>query len=139
MNNVKIVTTLQNEAGSVTLKSVELEGDASQNLEPQAIDIGTVNKEITLVLDTAKVLAIGIGCIKTRGQGSELAAELTIKTNSTVTPNDTFVITPQNGLGWSSGDPTVIPLTVDVTKIYVTNTGTAKADLFIRILTDATP
>lgn len=139
MNSASIVTTYKNEAGTVTIKTDTLAGDLSINLEREEISAGAVNTEFDLAIDVSAVLAFGIGCKKTIGESADKTVELVIKTNSTSSPGDTLTITPTNGIGWSSGDSADNPLSVDVTKIYVTNNGTAKANLFVRALVDSSP
>ena len=48
-------------------------------------------------------------------------------TNSTSTPDNTFALAPKQGLNWSAGsssNPNPSPITRDVTKLFVVNTGT---------------
>jgi hypothetical protein len=47
------------------------------------------------------VKGFGIGCCKASGQAASANAELTAKTNDASTRADTFVVTPNNGLGRS--------------------------------------
>lgn len=46
--------------------------------------------------------------------------EVTIKTNDSATPDDTFVIDTDKPLVWNVDSFSAIPFTEDVTKIYVT-------------------
>lgn len=72
---------------------------------------------------------------------------LTIKTNSSSTPDDTIDLPAGKPWAWQAGGPaeganTGQLLTADVTAFFVTNPGSTSADdttLYIRVLSDATP
>ena len=62
---------------------------------------------------------------------------MTVKTNSDTVPDDTISLVDGETLTWTTDEPNLtIPLTADVTALYVTNTGTAT--LKIRCLYDPT-
>jgi len=125
-------------AGENTVYTYTFDVETDQNIEVP-IAIGASEMEITVSIVRTNVRGMCIACTKTAGQDSEKFAELTVKTNSTTVPGDTFIITATNGLAWDLGDPAAIPLAADVTKIYVSNTGTAIAELSVRLGLDSTP
>jgi hypothetical protein len=134
MNAATIVTTYKNEGGTVTLRSVDHTAGQSQNVEPTPIAVGAVDQVISgFNINTTKLQAFGLGCKKTTtvpAQTAGLNASLVVKVldDDGTTVLGTFTITPQNGIGWSSGDPISLPLTAGViTSLKITNTGTDKA------------
>ena len=138
-NTATINTTYTNEAGTSVVKSVTLTGDMVNTIEREGIAAGEINVEFDVPLTVANILAFGMSVKKSKGEGSDKTVGATVKTNSTSTPAETFLLTAENGLSWSDGDPAVNPLATDLTKLFVTNTGTAKIDFAFRVLIDSTP
>jgi hypothetical protein len=65
---------------------------------------------------------------------------VTVKTNSTSAPDDTITLTAGQMKIWKVGDLDAAKLfTADVTKLYITNAGSAIATVKVRILLDQTP
>lgn len=145
MNQHKVILSYQSEGGTIIVRSDTIEGELSPNLEVE-IPGGTTDKEITLSIPIdAKLIAFAFGCSRVANQDSNLTfTGLKVKTQTTGATavsgtNDIFNITPQNGVCWTKNDPTAVPLTVIVTKLYVSNAGTAKGNLVGRVLIDPTP
>lgn len=65
--------------------------------------------------------------------------DLTLKTNSTGSPDDTIILTANKPVIWYAGCGWTNPLTVDVTKFYLTNGGGTSATFRARFLYDSTP
>lgn len=66
--------------------------------------------------------------------------DVTIKTNSSSTPDQTFTLKANQPLVWSANSPAVNPLTADVTGgLFVTNSSGEDAKLTIKMLQDPTP
>ena len=65
--------------------------------------------------------------------------DMTIKTNSSGAPDDTISLLANVPLIWTSDSYYTNKLTVDVTKLYVTNASGSDASLKIEVLVDATP
>ena len=64
---------------------------------------------------------------------------MTIKTNSSGTPAQTFVLSAFEPVVWSAGQTAVTnPITTDITALYVTNASGAAGILNIRSLQDPT-
>lgn len=59
---------------------------------------------------------------------------LTVKTNSSTTPGQTISLAANVMLEWGVGLGEINPITVDVTKLFVTNAGTTNAKLKMRAL-----
>ena len=142
MNKVTVVTSYKNDAGTIIVKSEEVQGDAELNVRRPGIPSGSIDAEFDIAFAAATLQAVGMGCSKTREtppQAVDKTAKLTVKTNSKTTPDNTFLLTPSNGIGWTSGDPTPNPFGTDVTKLFVTVTGTANTDFSLDLLIDSTP
>lgn len=136
-----ITTTYQAPSGTLVVKKDTIQGDHEQGIEVE-IPGGSVDAEIDINIPLLTMIAIAFGCAKKSGQQVDLKfTGLTIKTNSPVTPNDTLNITPTNGVEWSNGDPPPItnPITANITKLFVSNSGTAIGTLAVRVLDDSTP
>lgn len=86
----------------------------------------------------ASVKAFFLSCKKKAGETAE-AGTLVIKTNSSTAPDDTWTIRPVRGLAWDSDDPTALPITSPITKIFVSNTGSSILEFTAFAALDATP
>lgn len=142
MNQATLTITYRNTAGTTTVSSEVVEGDQEINIEREQLAAGSVDIEFDVTVPVAKILAMALGCKRSAAVGgvaNEGSVEVTVQTNNGTTPDDTFVITPQNGYGWSPGSIDPILVTEDITKLYVSITGTAKADISFRFLVDSTP
>lgn len=64
---------------------------------------------------------------------------LTIKTNSSSVPDDTFTILPGEPFHWTSDDGIDEPLDASITSLFVTNASGAAARLEIQAASDVTP
>lgn len=70
---------------------------------------------------------------------------ITIKTNDDETPDDTFELAAKKQLFWFSdldaatGLNASVPVTTDLTALYVTNEGSSSANFKARFLLDQTP
>lgn len=120
------ITYTWSNGGTPLSVTVEKTGGLEANLE-EAVPANQTNLLMNIAVDVsaAKVVVIS----------SDVA--LTLKTNSSGTPDDTISVLAGVPIVWHSTDGFTCPLTVDVTKVYVTNTtaGTLK----IYTLQDATP
>jgi len=127
------------EGGEETVSAYTFDVEESSNIELE-IPIGAADQEVTTNIPiTAVTKGFALSCKKKPGQSADLTGELTVKTNIALTPDDTFVLNPTSGLSWDVGEPTAIPLTVAVTKLFVSNTGSGVCLLAIRTGLDATP
>lgn len=109
--------------GSVTYT---VEGE--QNVDV-TVPAATTHKEVNIDLDVSELDTLVIYSDKT----------VTLKTNSSGSPDDTLTVTAATPIAWGSASGHACPLTVDVTKIYLTNAGADAATVKIRAGYDATP
>lgn len=63
---------------------------------------------------------------------------LTIKTNSSSAPADTFTLAAKTPIEWALGDSGAVPLTADITALYITNASGHVAAYRLRFLVDST-
>ena len=139
MNQHTIVTTYRSEGGSVTVKTETLEADLSQNGEYE-IPGSSTDMQINVNIPISTMKSFAFGCSKKTGQASTaIFTGLTIKTNSSSAPSDTFTITPTNGIAWSTGDSNANPIGSAITALYITNDGDAIGNFVVRALLDSTP
>lgn len=132
-----IVTTYKTPNGTETVKTEEVLAEQEVTLEVE-VPAGAVNKEIDVGMTAALIKSLLIAANRTAKETGTFASVI-VKTNSTSAPDDTLTVKPSNAVCWSTGDPTICPITADVTKLYVSNAGTAKCDFVVRALQDPTP
>jgi hypothetical protein len=114
-------------SGETISGSVTVTGEGEPNLDV-TVAANQTNKEVDYVLDVSTVTSLWLYSDK----------DLTIKTNSTSAPDDTIALKAGVPLPWESTTGYFDnPLTVDVTKFYLTNTLACRFQA--RILTDPTP
>lgn len=95
----------------------------------EAIADGQTAFLINIAIDVSTVKSIIINCDQ----------NITIKTNSSGSPDDTLAIEANKQYDWDEDSLHALKLTVDVTKIYVANASGAAANLLIDVIQDATP
>lgn len=71
---------------------------------------------------TDQEIDIGLTITKMKGVGIVADKACTLKTNSTSSPGNTFVLVANKPIIWASGDASANPVTVDITKFYLTTT-----------------
>lgn len=59
---------------------------------------------------------------------------VTIKTNSSGTPQDTIALAAGQAIAWQFGDPGTAPFAGTVTKLFITNGNTSLANVKVRAL-----
>lgn len=102
----------------------------SSNIEvSESIADGQTAKAITLAIDVSAVSLLVIYSDK----------DITIKTNSSGSPDDTLTVSAGVPLIWYTGCGTTFFLGTDTTVIYVANASGSEAALQISGLQDATP
>lgn len=82
-------------------------------------------------------LAVDISALKSLYISSD--QNLTVKTNSSGSPDDTLTIKANSPLIWTPDCGFACPLTEDVTALYLANAAGEDATLKVRLLQDATP
>lgn len=142
MNSATLKTTYKNNSGEIVVATETMTGDLEQNVEREQIAAGAVDVRFDLNVPFAKILAMGLGCKRSPAAGgvpNDGDVRIHIKTNSTSAPDDEFDITPQAGYSWSPSSLNALLVTANITALYVSNQGTAKADIAFRFLVDSTP
>lgn len=112
-------------------KTISYETDgAPQEIEVDVPD-STTDMEVTVAIDYSKLKCLLL--IAT--------VAMTIETNNGTTPDDTITLGGANELFrlWTEDDPDACPLTVDVTKIFVTNSSGNAGVLTLFAAQDVTP
>lgn len=129
-----ISTTIRTDIGTLTVPAVSVTADGSLAYDDM-IAAGTTNQQITLAVDVsaAKLIAIAV-------DGIAEGKTITVKTNSTSSPTNSFNFTRQSpGVVWYTGQNGANPLTADVTSFYVSSDDTAARRLRIYVGADVTP
>lgn len=93
------------------------------------IDTGETVFEIAVHIDIAELKALFIVSTQT----------ITVKTNSSGDPDDTFEMIAGEPLIWHTASIHTKPLTVDVASVFVANSSGETATLSFFAITDATP
>ncbi len=90
----------------------------------------TTNYEADIAIDESTIVSVALYSDKA----------VTIKTNSTGSPDDTITLAAGQMKKWKTGDVDGAKVfTADVTKLYVTNAGGTTATVKLRVLCDGTP
>ena len=116
--------------GSETIeKSEAVSSGAAVNLDEAVADSST-DLELTFLLDQS--------AMKSFYMVSDQA--LLIETNSGSSATDSFTLTANQPIVWTTGGGTTNPITADITaNIFATNSSGSTANLKIRVLQDPTP
>ena len=96
----------------------DLTGDQEINLE-EDLAANQTNLEFTLGLDVSKLKSYVLVA----------TAAVTLKTNSTGSPDDTILLPAGKAVVWYDGSPYANLFGTDVTKVYLTNTAAASVKL----------
>jgi hypothetical protein len=114
---------------SISSTSEDVTGSLEANID-ETIGLNASDLLINIAIDVSALKSLFILCSKAA----------TINTNDLAggSPDDTIVLTAGVPFRWTSTSPFANPLTVDVTKIYVTSSGAA-GTMQIYTLQDATP
>ncbi len=95
-----------------------------------------IQETIAIGTDTLVNVAIDVSAIKSLYICSDVA--MTLETNSSSAPDDTISLIAGVPLEWQAGvSYYACPLTVDVTKVYLTNVAQAAFELYV--IQDSTP
>ena len=121
--------TITYKTGSGTVSNVLTKTSESSVEMTVSIPAETTDMEVDIAIDTAAVKSLLISA----------DGALTIETNDGTTPDDTLAVDENEPLTYMVDTEDTLQLTVDVTKLYVTNAGAAAVTLDIRVLVDATP
>jgi hypothetical protein len=103
-------------------------GTLSLSLD-ETITNGQTAYEIDIAIDVSKVAAISISSNKA----------ITLKTNSSGSPDNTLTLRAGVPYQWCSDSYDTFKLTTDVTKFYVANSSGASANLLLEGVVDGSP
>lgn len=110
--------------------NVNITADMENNADMTVANNAT-NAELDIIIPTTALKAIMI-------YTEDISGTLTVKTNSSSAPDQTFTITGGKPFVWYTGCGITNPITTAVTKVYVTRIGTG-GTLKFRVLSDGTP
>jgi hypothetical protein len=125
----KLLLRVSDENGALILtETVDVEADGGS---PRSIEMPaeTTDEEVEF-----NVVAAGMEMIYITSD-----VDVTIKTNDTVAPDDTFELVAGKPLCWYKDSQLPCPFTVDVTVLYITNAGSVAGTVEIDSLHDVTP
>lgn len=93
------------------------------------VPASTTNKEFDVPVTVANIKAMCMTCDKA----------VTVKTNSSTTPQETISLTAGQSLIWAIDHTETIPFAGNLTKFFVTNAGSADARFRFFTVLDQTP
>lgn len=101
---------------------------------------GEINRDVTLSASAANVeVDIDFAFARLKSIYILSDAAITIKTNSSSSPDDTLTLVANQPLLWTAVDAAGNPFDTDVTRFFLTNGTTGVATVKIRTLYDSTP
>jgi hypothetical protein len=109
-------------------QTLSLSDSASLTID-EAVTASTTDQLIACTISTAAISGLWI----------ESDQAVTVETNNSTTPVDTIALLANQPLVWQENDYYSLPLTADVTALYVTNAGASSANVKFRFLFDSTP
>jgi hypothetical protein len=115
--------TYRTDAGTISSTTSTFTGDAEIDLD-SVVPLSTTNKEFDIQFTKTDVVSMIMFSDKA----------VTLKTNSSGSPSDTISLAANMPLVWHTDSPTAIPIVGNVTKIFVTNSGSTNAAIKIRVL-----
>jgi len=95
------------------------------------IAAGVSDKRVNVTIPLAYLQSFAISCDRHGGFFPEQIPHFVVKTNSPITPTETFQIKVGRGVAWGLLSPVPNPLTDDVTSLYVSNIGGGHGDLTV--------
>lgn len=121
-----------NAGGVLINRKIEIQGEA-ENVIDESVAIGA-NQLNAFVLDVSQLKSLFIDAS---------GGDLTIKTNSSGSPANTFNVVNGHPFAWCVGDGTLkdtggTVVSTDVTALYITNASGGAVDLVLRALFDPT-
>lgn len=115
--------------GAASITSSNTYSGTGQVSIDENIDDGETVLEITFALDISEIASVYLVSDQI----------ITIKTNSSGAPDDTFVLAAGVPLVWTDDGEFANPFSADITSIFIANASGSTARLQIEAVTDATP
>lgn len=97
----------------------------------------SLNEVAPIAAATEYFLGLDVQAVKAFSVAS--TQDVTIKTNSNTSPDNTMVLVANSPYIWTTDSVGAFALTVDVTKIFINNASAAEAIVTINALVDSTP
>lgn len=113
-----------------TLERAEVKTSTGKGGISESIANGASDLSIPLAIDISQVKVIYIEAV---------GGALTVKTNSSSTPDDTLALADSVPQMWVDSDLSTFFLTADVTGLFVSNASGSTVTLNVEFLYDATP
>lgn len=120
----RFTQTYNTDVGQIATATQSFTGDEENDFDGQ-VPANTTNQAATLQVIKANMVSVLIY--------SDQA--LTIKTNSSSTPQDTIVLAAGVPVIWNSSMSAAAPFSGNVTNMFLTNAGSVVANVKIRVLT----
>lgn len=79
--------------------------------------------------DTLHTLSTAINITNLQAIFIKTTGPLTVKTNSSSTPDDTWTFPARGEISWTANDPVSNPVSANITTIYTTNSGGNSVDI----------
>ena len=110
-------------AGTVSASTITKTG-TSTTIHDVTVPAGASNVHAVVVVDVSQLISFILFASQT----------VTMKTNSTSSPDQQFTLTAGVGLTWNNSRTDSNPLTIDIADLYFSNSGTAAATVNLRFL-----
>lgn len=120
-----IGVSYKNDAGSIASTTSTVTGDQELNYD-SAVAAGAVNAHVVASILHATLLSV---CLY-----SDQA--VTIKTNSTSSPEETITLAAKQQIAWNNLSTGACPFSGDITALYISNPGTVVANVKVRTLSN---
>lgn len=117
----KVGVTFSNDAGTITSTTNTYSVDAEVNLD-DTVTAGATNKEFDITITQSKIQTF---CLMS-------TQDVTLKTNSTGSPQETIALKANVQVVWTVDHQEAKPVSGDITKFYFTNAGSADARIKFR-------
>ena len=119
--SVSSTVTFSATGGATTLSGISSSATGNLGIDVSvAVPATTTNQLYTLAVDVSQIQSLFLYS----------DGVLTLKTNSTGSPDQTLVFAANMPLVWVTGMPSANPLTTDVTKFYITNATAGTLNLY---------
>lgn len=119
----QIKTGYSTDEGTVTNVTQSFTGDSELGVN-DSVAGSTTNKHYAVAVTKAQIVSMALYS----------SQAVTIKTNSSTTPQETITLTAGQQIVWFSTSTDTCPFSADVTGFYVTNAGSTASSIKFRFL-----